>query len=170
MKMKIPDGVSMKIEGNAIVATGSKGSSSKNFNPKAVTVAINNGELEVKTVTKKLTRKANAAVKAIEAHAKEMCKGVTSGFEKKLAVIYAHFPITVEVKGKNVSIKNFLGEKSNRVAGIVGATVVKADKQEITVSGNDKEAVGQTAANIVQATRITKRDRRVFQDGIYYTQ
>lgn len=168
--MKIPEGVSLKIEGNAIVATGSKGSASKSFNPKAVSVAVNGGELEVKTVTKKLTRKANAAVKAIEAHARELCNGVVKGFEKKLTVIYAHFPITIEVKGNKVLIKNFLGEKSNRTAGIVGSTQVKADKQEITVSGNNKEDVGQTAANIVQATRVTKRDRRVFQDGVYYSQ
>ena len=44
---------------------------------------------------------------------------------------------------------------------------MKVKGQEIIVEGIDKEATGQTAANIEQATRITKWDRRVFQDGIY---
>ena len=38
---------------------------------------------------------------------------------------------------------------------------------EVVVTGINKESVGQTAANIEQATRIKARDPRVFQDGIY---
>jgi large subunit ribosomal protein L6 len=39
----------------------------------------------------------------------------------------------------------------------------------VTVKGEDKEGVGQTANNIVRATKIRARDTRVFQDGIYYS-
>ena len=42
---------------------------------------------------------------------------------------------------------------------------IKGD--EVVVSGIDKEAVGQTAANIEQTTRIRGYDPKVFQDGIY---
>ncbi len=35
------------------------------------------------------------------------------------------------------------------------------------VTGINKESVGQTVANIEQATKIKSRDPRVFQDGIY---
>ena len=35
------------------------------------------------------------------------------------------------------------------------------------VNGVDIEEVGQTIANIRQATRIRDRDSRVFQDGVY---
>ena len=35
------------------------------------------------------------------------------------------------------------------------------------LSGIDKEKVGQTMANIEQATRVRGFDIRVFQDGIY---
>jgi large subunit ribosomal protein L6 len=35
------------------------------------------------------------------------------------------------------------------------------------VKGVDKEAVGQTAANIEQATKVRRKDPRKFLDGIY---
>ena len=41
------------------------------------------------------------------------------------------------------------------------------NKVDVIVTGADIEKVGQTAANIERACRIRKRDRRVFQDGIY---
>jgi large subunit ribosomal protein L6 len=37
----------------------------------------------------------------------------------------------------------------------------------VIVEGVDKYEVGQTAWNIEKATRIKRRDPRVFQDGIY---
>jgi large subunit ribosomal protein L6 len=99
-----------------------------------------------------------------------MIKGVVEGFECKLKIVYAHFPIQVKVEGDKVLIINFLGEKKPRKAQIVGKeTKVKVTSDEIIITGIDKEAVGQTAANIEQATRIKGYDPRVFQDGIYIT-
>jgi large subunit ribosomal protein L6 len=84
--------------------------------------------------------------------------------------VYSHVPVTVKVEGKRVLIQNFLGERSPRVAKIIGDTAVEVSGDEITVSGIDKEAVGQTARNIEQATSIKYRDLRVFQDGCYITE
>ena len=42
---------------------------------------------------------------------------------------------------------------------------VKGDT--VIVTGIDKELVGQTMANIEQATKVRGFDIRVFQDGIY---
>jgi large subunit ribosomal protein L6 len=69
-----------------------------------------------------------------------------------------------------VSIGNFLGERKPRVARILGESQVKLHGDEMVVTGINKEDVGQTAANIEQATRIKGRDPRVFQDGIYITE
>lgn len=67
-------------------------------------------------------------------------------------------------------IQNFLGERTSRIAKIVGQSQLKIEGQEITVSGINLEEVSQTAANIEQATRIVGFDKKVFQDGIYITQ
>ena len=88
-------------------------------------------------------------------------------FKYKLKIVYAHFPITAKVEGKKLLIQNFLGEKSPRVAKIVGDVNVKVEGDEVTVEGINKEEVGQTAINIEQATVVRYRDRRTFQDGIY---
>ncbi|MFH1222349.1 MAG: 50S ribosomal protein L6, partial [Candidatus Micrarchaeota archaeon] len=96
-----------------------------------------------------------------------MFLGVTEGYSRKLKALYAHFPITMEVKGREVIIKNFLGEKCPRVAKIAGDTKVEAKAQLVSVSGPDKEGVGQTCANLRAAVRIREKDPRVFQDGLF---
>jgi len=80
------------------------------------------------------------------------------------------FPIKVNVEGSHVVIGNFLGERSNRKADIVGQTKVQVDKDEIIVTGINKENVGHTAANIERAAKVQGFDRRVFQDGCHLTQ
>ena len=96
-----------------------------------------------------------------------MITGVTKGYEYKLQVVYAHFPITISVEGDKILIKNFLGEKYPRVSKIFGNVDVKVKGQEITITGVNKEDVGQTAANLVQTTKVRKKDQRVFKDGIF---
>jgi large subunit ribosomal protein L6 len=85
-----------------------------------------------------------------------------------MKIVYAHFPMTVKVQGKTVTIDNFLGERSPRVAKIIGDDVkVQVKGDDVTITGINKEHVGQTMANIEQATKIKRRDPRIFQDGIY---
>jgi large subunit ribosomal protein L6 len=99
---------------------------------------------------------------------KSCIKGLTEGFEKTLQIVYAHFPVSFEIKGDTLLIKNFLGEKTPRKAKIIGETQVKWEKDKIIVKGIDAYDVGQTAANIKEATKIRHKDPRVFQDGIYF--
>jgi len=86
-----------------------------------------------------------------------------------MKVVYAHFPINVSVEGKLVVIKNFAGEKTPRHAHIFGDVKVDVKGQDIVLKGLDREEVGQTAANIETATKIRRKDIRVFQDGVYIT-
>jgi len=69
--------------------------------------------------------------------------------------------------GDEVVIENFLGERAQRRTPIRGDTDVQIDGETVTLSGSDKEAVGQTAADIEQLTKVTDKDTRVFQDGVY---
>jgi len=97
-----------------------------------------------------------------------MVKGVTDGFTYTLKALYSHFPMTLAVKGNQLIVNNYFGERVPRTAAILSGVDVKVqNKTEVVVSGIDKEAVGQTAANIERSTTVKKRDRRVFQDGIY---
>ncbi|MDP7974598.1 MAG: 50S ribosomal protein L6 [Thermoprotei archaeon] len=96
-----------------------------------------------------------------------MIEGVTKGFEKELIIAYSHFPMNVKVEGSRVVIENFIGERGKRYANVVGDTKVEVSGDRIRVSGPDKYAVGQTAANISSACNLSDYDRRVFQDGIF---
>lgn len=47
---------------------------------------------------------------------------------------------------------------------------MKIEKDVIKIESFNKEAAGQTAANIEKTTMVRAKDRRVFQDGIFITE
>jgi large subunit ribosomal protein L6 len=113
-------------------------------------------------------RKQRALAGTWNAHLNNMVKGVTTGFIYKLKALYSHFSMTMAVKGNTFVVNNYFGERVPRTSDILSGVDVKvSNKVEVTVSGIDKELVGQTAANIERSTTVKNRDRRVFQDGIY---
>jgi len=165
-EVKVPEEVKVEISGNKVKVVGPKGELEKSFIiPKDVKVEIVEGKVRVYTENER--RKIKAIAGTIAAHIRNMIEGVTKGYVYKLKIIYSHFPISVKVEGDRVIIQNFLGERKPREAKIVGNTKVEIKGQEIIVSGIDIDAVGQTAGNIEQATRIVGKDRGVFQDGIF---
>jgi large subunit ribosomal protein L6 len=100
-------------------------------------------------------------------HIKNLFSGLDERFVYQLEAVNVHFPMALKVEGDKVSISNFLGEKVPRFAKILPNVDVEIKGQKITVSSNDKEAAGQTAANLEKATKVRGRDRRIFQDGIF---
>jgi large subunit ribosomal protein L6 len=96
-----------------------------------------------------------------------MITGVEKGFLYRLKIVFSHFPISVKVQDKFVSIENFTGERRARKAKIIGDVKVKVESEDVTVEGINLEDVSQTAANIEQATKVKNKDPRVFLDGIY---
>ena len=103
----------------------------------------------------------------VRSHVQNMITGVTKGFTYKLKVVFSHFPISIKVDGRRVLIENFIGERSPRVAKIVGDAKVTVKGEDVIVQGINVEDVAQTAANIQQATKIKRKDPRKFLDGIY---
>ena len=157
-KIEFPSGVSVSLEKNGFIISGPKGKVTAAIPP--VTAKVEGNIIIISGRDKSFVNTAVALVKSA-------VKGVTEGYTRKLQIVYAHFPITLEQKGGVLIIKNFLGEKNPRKAKIVGDTKVKVEKEFISLSGPDQYGVGQTAANFRQATHIRFKDPRVFQDGIY---
>ncbi len=157
----IPEGVTVEINGRDVSVKGPKGSVTKRFSA-VVKIEKKDNEIVVQG-----SEKENAYIGTVESILNSMFIGVTEGFQKKLKVLYAHFPVTLEVKGNRVLVKNFIGEKHPRKARIMGDSKVEVKGQDVTVSGADKEAVGQTMANLKSAMRIRQKDLRIFQDGIF---
>ena len=163
-EIPIPEDVNVTIDGEVTVK-GPKGELSRKFNHSEISMAVEEGKvvLEVKFPKKK----DKAMIGTVKAHINNMIRGVTEGFTYRMKIVYAHFPMSVKVAGDKVLIENFLGERHPRTAKIVGDTKVQVKGDEVEVTGINKEHVGQTMANLEQATKIKGRDPRVFQDGIY---
>jgi large subunit ribosomal protein L6 len=105
----------------------------------------------------------------VDSHVKNMVEGLKYGYKYELKIFYSHFPMTAKVEGDIVKITNFTGEKFIRKSKIVGNTKVEIKGEDVTVSGINKEDVGQTAGNLEQRTKVRGKDIRRFQDGIYLT-
>ncbi len=163
--VEIPEGVEGILEGRIITIKGEKGELKRDFSHTPIRI-----RMEGKTVTVQASwprKKEAALVGTVRSHIQNMIKGVTQGFTYKLKIVFSHFPITVEIKEKTLTIKNFTGERNPRKAKVMGDAKVTVEGDDIIVQGINLEDVSQTAANIQNATRIRRKDPRVFLDGIY---
>jgi len=163
--ISLPEGFDSAIEGNKITIKGPKGELMRKIPAKELSVSKENNAVVVKAKSPK--KKTRSAMKSFAKHLSNMVEGIEKGYYYRLAVVYSHFPINIAAKGGNVEINNFLGEKHPRIARIMPGAEVQIKGKEIFVKGTDKEAVGQTAINLEKATRVTGRDRRIYQDGIF---
>ena len=164
-QIPIPEGITASFDNKLLTIKGEKGEVSRAFIHPKIDIKINDKKIEINS--KNVRRKEKALIGTYVAHTKNMIKGVTKGFEYKMKTVFSHFPIKTSVEGNEFIIQNFLGERSARRAKILEGVNVEAKGEDITVQGIDKEKVGQTVANIERATKVKKRDIRVFQDGIY---
>jgi large subunit ribosomal protein L6 len=166
-RIEIPEDVEIDINGSTMIVKGKEGENKRTFNLRGLVFEKEGNKILIGH--KKSTKKEKKMINTIAAHIRNMIKGVQKKFEYKLKVVFSHFPITVEVKGHDVLIKNFLGEKTPRKTNVPQGVYVKVDKEMITIDSTDKELAGKAAANFETATRIRNRDRRIFQDGIFIT-
>ena len=163
--IEIPDGVQVKVEGRVVTVDGEKGEITRDFSHTAVSIVLEGKTIGVQANWPR--KKEAAIVGTVCSHIRNMITGVTKGFTYKLKIVFSHFPISVKVRENTVAIENFTGERSSRIAKIMGDTQVVANGEDIIVQGIDIEKVSQTAANIEKATKVKKKDPRVFLDGIY---
>jgi len=165
-EVEAPASVTIKKEGNVVQVRGPLGTVKKDFTKLPATVSVHGNKISIKPYG---TRKRDLAVtNTARSIIEGMIKGVEKGYTYKLKIIFAHFPISVKVKGKEVHVENFFGERSARVSRIMGdATKVSVVGEDVLIQGPSLEDVSQTAANIELSTKTKGKDQRVFLDGLY---
>ena len=163
--LRIPEGVEISVRERVVTVKGPKGTLTRDFSNAPVTIMLNGNEILIETSWPR--KKEASVVGTIYSHVKNMMTGTLKGFTYKVKVIFAHFPVTVNIKGDNILIENFTGERSARIAKIEGDTKVTVKGEDIIVQGISLEDVAQTAANMEQATRVKRKDPRIFLDGLF---
>jgi len=163
--IELPEGIQGEAKGREVKIKGPKGELVRSFNFPKVNFTVEGTNLNI--VVKNATKRDKTQVGTAKAHIKNMIKGVTEGHKYVLKICSGHFPMNVALNGKKFVVKNFLGEKVPRELEVKDGADVKVDGEQVIVEGIDIEIVGQVAADIEQLTRITNKDIRIFQDGIY---
>jgi len=159
------EGVSASVDGRVLAVKGPLGTVKKNFNNIHVNVGVEKGKIQITSFSGK--KKDVVSSNTVSSIVRNMVTGVTEGYLYRMKVVFAHFPVTVKVKGDTVVVENFMGERSARVTKIVGDCKVTVEGDDIIIKGVSLEDVGQTSANLEQATKIKRKDQRIFLDGVY---
>jgi len=155
----IPKGVTVQVIDGAVEVQGPKGKLRQPF-PSGINFELADGHLLAKTATDDpALGKYHGLARSLVANA---VTGVTQGFKRELDIVGVGY--RAEVKGKQVVFA--LGYSHAVVFDIPPGIDVAIDKQtHLTVTGVDRQLVGQVAANI---RRLRKPDPYK-QKGVRYT-
>lgn len=175
-EVEIPEGIKARLEGTLLKVEGPAGRAEKTLENPRVTVGIaaasgsdNGGLRKIVIEGHDEGKKTKSVVNSFESHVKNLLRGVQHGFRYELEIVQSHFPIKlhIDAAAKDIRIENFVGEKKPRHSQIKSGVTVKTDGKSVTVEGADLEQVAQTAGSLECATRVVRKDRRRYQDGIY---
>jgi large subunit ribosomal protein L6 len=140
--IKVPDGVSVTVKGSHVEVKGPRGQIERDFHP-AMTIVHEDGELRVERPSDRRDhRSLHGLTNALLAN---MVTGVVRGFEKKLEIVGVGY--RAEAAGRGLRLHLGFSHPINYQApedvklGVESPTLV-------SVSGVDKEKVGQAAAEI----------------------
>ncbi len=138
----IPAGVTASVDGSIFTVKGPKGELTRDFKTNLITVVINGSEI---TFTKNVDSiESRALWGTVASHVKNMVVGVTDGFTKKLILEGVGFKS--EVKEGRLDLA--LGFSHSVKIPIPAGLTVTAEKNNITVSGFDKELIGSFTAGV----------------------
>jgi len=140
--VQLPKKVEFALKGDKIFVKGPKGNLERQLHP-AIELSINADTVEVKTDT---SNKKKVALQGLfRALISNMVTGVTTGYEKKL--ILSGIGYRAEAKGSNLILNVGYSNPVNFKIP-AGITVSVENNTQVTLSGIDKEILGQVAANI----------------------
>ena len=168
--IKIPRDITVNVNGHQLKVKGKLGELTKDFSHAGVDIEMKDDTIVISSYFPR--RKEKALVGTVEAHINNMIEGTTFGYKYSMKIVFSHFPIRVNPKMKNqrVKIENLYGGRKPRYAKIIPGVKVKVEDEDVVVEGIDKEAVGQTAANIQELTRQRGKRRqspKTFMDGVF---
>ncbi|MCA9347925.1 50S ribosomal protein L6 [Candidatus Saccharibacteria bacterium] len=153
----IPAGVEVTLDGGALTVKGPKATLTKDVK-EDVSIKIDAGSVTLEPAEE--TKEAKALWGTYAAHLHNMIKGVTEGFEKILQIEGVGY--RAEVRGNSLVLNvGFSHPVELEIPAGISAEVVK---NEIKLLGNDKEALGQFAANV----RKVKKPEPYKGKGIKY--
>jgi len=167
-----PEGITVTVKSRKVTVKGPRGELFRDFSHLPIDLHLENKGKRIRAELWFGTRKSVACIRTVITHIKNMVTGVTKGFLYKMRMVYAHFPISVNIEkdGKEVEVRNYIGEKIVRKVTMISDVKCKRSedvKDEIVIFGNDIDAVSQSAANIQQISRVKDKDIRKFLDGVY---
>jgi large subunit ribosomal protein L6 len=143
MPVAIPKGVEIKRDGNVLKVKGPKGELSNRI-PPGLTVAVEDNEIRIARSSDEPKERAfHGLLRSLVANS---VTGVTKGFSRDLEIVGVGYK--AEVKGKTIVFSIGYSHPVNFPIpeGIAVALDAKAGK--LSVSGADRQQVGQTAAEI----------------------
>lgn len=154
----IPSGVTVTIENDLISVSGSKGSLSRRLLPNLKVEQTDATLVVSKTIDTPVTRQSFGLMRTLIAN---MVDGVSKGFERSLEINGVGFKANVAGQTVNLS----LGFSHPVAFTLPNGISAKSEKNVITVSGYDKQVVGQVAADL----RALKPPEPYKGKGIKYT-
>ena len=158
MPITIPQGVTVKIDRNEVTVTGSKGELCRNFNPD-MAITLDDNTLTVSRPTdNRQHRSLHGLTRSLLAN---MVEGVASGFEKNLEIVGVGY--RAEKAGDKLVIRVGYSHPVE-VSPLPGISLSVEGSNRIKVSGIEKEAVGEMAAEI----RAIRRPDAYKGKGIRY--
>jgi large subunit ribosomal protein L9e len=170
----VPEGLSLEVKARQVRVKGPRGQLTRDFKHTRLDFAIveEDGVKKLRVECHLGKRKSLAVMRTVTSHIQNLFTGVSKGFEYKLRLVYAHFPININIanEGALVEIRNFLGEKRVRSVNMypgVKCERSSAVKDELLITGNDVDMVSHSAALISGQCHVRKKDIRKFLDGIY---
>jgi len=166
-RLEVPEGVKFQAANGTITVEGPKGKLTRTMDPKlSIKLEGTTATLSVKNASKR----EKTLIGTFKAHFANMLNGAKEGFTYRMKVCSGHFPMTVVVKGDELIIKNYLGEKVPRTIRFKPGVEVKVEGDIVVITSPNRELAGQTAASIEKLARRADYDKRIFQDGIYITE
>ena len=143
LPVEVPSGVEVQVDGDTVTVTGPKGTLSHTLVGGITVSKGDDGTLSVARPNDE--REAKALHGLSRTLVANMVQGVTQGFERKLEIVGVGY----RVQAKGSTLEFALGYSHPVVVQAPdGITFAVESPTKFTVSGIDKQQVGQTAANI----------------------